>query len=1370
LSIRNWDIIESNVSYTQGSDVVIVEDTDRLAIGMYVSSGRGFSSDTRIVSIDSNTQITVSNDALENSVYNEATFYMSGINTGTFYDASNLILSNKAYLQEEISEYIYDTYTLPSTDKAKCARDLGYLIDAVTYHLKFGGNRKVVEFAQLYYTNSGYPYGEELTYINRTEEETTAALDAWSKLEEKMVLAMRNQLGVGDYTSTIPFIDNTVFTDTQSPYCAEVESAIGEMISIVQEIISNGTGSVEITEVNQNKPGFWTNTLTYSNYNLIDDPLLPEQECDDVVSSVNSLYDNLQDVFDASSVIRTTPDYVDGQTKVFDLYWENGDPAITEEDEDLLLTINAVLQKPKYNEFYPGPDAYYIDRTVIPNQIVFDVAPIWDQDFGAKNIGEPTAVEKIVGVGIGNYKRLTIDYNLVDGIRSGPFLILDLEDLTVENIEEPDYMFVFVDGVLQRENYSYTVSGPNIYFTVPLVQQNKVDIRYLYGRDIGQILKIYDFDTDGFYAKSKVTVEVTSGMPELMKFNWNNGDFGGVIQAFQFNPDGTFNMIGNAINIKSSGSTLTFNCIGNKAEILPGVDMYFALAGKYTTVNTAISITTGTIEYEEDEDGRTILEDNSSWKGTFFKWRYRNPFVNISDGDLIQVEGQDKFRRIKQIPRKATTKEERPQNQVSNSFYSTVEIERYNGISRGEGLSVVAIIENGVVVGLEWNQRSYNPITQPTAYQYFTPPVLHFIPRDGNGGGARANVLVSKGQVISVDLLDGGSGYTQAPQIVVARRYDVIDDRDIGVSVINAGLNLEINQFSMIASSTVDTLGNQVSGINTFTSIIFDSPVDSDRVITAIIQLVDQNNNLALVGREFLGTTRPELDEIQVLDVFPQTSEYVSVISGRVEDVISNSIVTTGRQITTTISHEIDNTALSNINYYGIGAYLDVDLDILDNIVYIPDTSKFKSNGYLLIGNEVVRYYRKLTDRFLKVQRAENNTTAQFWPAGTFLRQLSDPISSVFGGVSIIESESQTVTMAAGSANIVVSEKQKRVQILTNASITTVSRDLVSIVQQSVNINSVFNISTSVDGKIEVPFDIVPLVTTTSNVSQVSSQIQTIQSDISSLSIFDNVISILEKSLDVNSVIDVNLRVSSVIRVPFNIVSVTTTSTTFEVLSQLQSINSDFNLRKESLELLLIPPPSGVVDGYEESIFITDPINTRLNGSVDLDNDYGVVRRDSTIVYVTNEIFGTNVEYIGRYEKTNAGQTIGNFAVLPNDDGFANVSGLTLQDFSFYYPSITLRDFTDRATSSYTLSGDYFNLTNCSIQDPVAISSSSGSISSTINVQNTTYFPSSGYLFTSGGTVIQYTGKTTTQFTGCTLYRGTNSISIGDVIVPFSIN
>ena len=101
-------------------------------------------------------------------------------------------------------------------------------------------------------------------------------------------------------------------------------------------------------------------------------------------------------------------------------------------------------------------------------------------------------------------------------------------------------------------------------------------------------------------------------------------------------------------------------------------------------------------------------------------------------------------------------------------------------------------MENGSVVSLTWNQRNYDPVTQPTAYQYFTPPVLKFIPNDSTGGGARANVLVSKGQVISVDLIDGGSGYTVAPKVVTTRRFDILTERDIGVSLINIGLQTSV--------------------------------------------------------------------------------------------------------------------------------------------------------------------------------------------------------------------------------------------------------------------------------------------------------------------------------------------------------------------------------------------------------------------------------------------------------------------------------------------------------------------------------------------------------------------------------------------------
>ena len=1295
LSVRNWDIVESGVSYIQGSRTMNVSDTNRLAVGMHVSSGGSYPVGTKIVSIDSATQITLSHAALANSgggggapdgitTYSgtsggsitaptntvaiepgdtfavepgdtftapisfsgsdQATFFFSGINNGTFYDASNLISANKEYLQEEISEYIYATYSLPTGDKTKCRRDLGYLIDAIVYHLRLGGNEKVVEFARLYYTNAGYPSGETLTYINRSTEETTAAIDAWEKLGEKMILAMRNNLGAGTYTSIAPVIDLAVSPDTQIPACAEVASSINSMIEVVKDILADGTGAVDATPINSSKPGNWTPSTPYTDYNLIPDPTLTSGECDDVISSVDSLYENLEDVLNSQLVTKSLPDYIDGENKVFEMYWEDGSEVNTEEDEDLFLTINAVLQRPKYNSEYPGQDAYYIDRNTIPNKLVFDVAPIWDQDFGAKSIGEPTAVEKVIGVGVGNYKRLTIDYNLVNGVRTGPFLILDVEDNTVQSIEDKEYLYVFLDGVLQREGFSYEVSGPNIYFNVPIKKEMKIDMRYLYGRDVGQILNIYDFAPDTFFSTGTFLIETSQSIiNDYLSYRWMGNLSGFGIHCWQQKPDGTYNVIGKVSNPYVSGNQLKLDIVrAQNASIISGLDLVFAVEGRYSRTFTMADsdITSASLVLEVDDVGRKILSsEDAYWYGTMFRRFHKNPFVSLSNGDKIRVEGEDKFRSIKVLPSKTTSKDGRSGEQLSDDIYGAVEVESYNGITRGEGLSVIANIENGVVTSLTWNQRSFDPLTQPTAYQYFTPPVLEFIPQDATGGGARAEVIVSKGQVISVDLIDGGSGYTKAPKVVVARRYEILNERDIGVSLIRVGINPYVESAGMTATSVINVLGNQVSGVNSFTSIFFDSPIDADRVITAEIQLVRlAGDELQKSGSEFIGIRDDDPDNVQIIDVFHDAT----VLSAEIQGVVStNSITNVSRTITSSFENIIPNDAISNINFFEVGAYLDVDLDPLDTIVYIPDTTKFKTNGYLLIGNEVVRYLRKLQDRFLKVQRGENNTTPQFWAAGTFLRQIPDPVSVAYGGVLQIQSDTALVTVGT--------EQITRESVIPRQAV-------VEITQQHTTVT----------------------------------------------------------------------------------------------------------------EVVITPPPGGAVDGYEESLFLVDPVPTRFNGFVDLTDDYGVVQRSGNVIYVVNELFGAVSQYIGQYAKTNAGPTIGNFDQIL-DDGVCDVSGITLLELNFHFPALTIRDFVERSKSSYTLSGDYFNLTNSSIQNPVTISSSAGTIGGSIIVQDTTYFPNSGYLFTSGGTVIQYTSKTATTFDGCTPTRGPNAISGGDEIVPFSI-
>ena len=56
-----------------------------------------------------------------------------------------------------------------------------------------------------------------------------------------------------------------------------------------------------------------------------------------------------------------------------------------------------------------------------------------------------------------------------------------------------------------------------------------------------------------------------------------------------------------------------------------------------------------------------------------------------------------------------------------------------------------------------------------------------------------------------------------------------------------------------------------------------------------------------------------------------------------------------GVQLVSDYVNLLPNDALSNVNYFENGAYLDLDLDISDVIAYIPDTSKFGPSGTLLI-------------------------------------------------------------------------------------------------------------------------------------------------------------------------------------------------------------------------------------------------------------------------------------------------------------------------------------------------------------------------------------------------------------------------------------
>jgi len=1337
LAVRNWDLT-LEVNYLQGSFKLSVESTKDLAVGMHISSGQAYPAGTKIVAIDSETQVTLSNAALSNSgggggapvgdtildgdtdgdaivptstliiepgttyTVNEgdtvgvpssfsgaatATFFFSRINSGRYYDASDLIEANREWIaaqslcDAEVEEAFPTSYTYWYENPRDFWNPVLKYIDAVVYHLRYGGNKDVAEYSYtadftppsaLLYA----PYSLAESLVDSEDfilQHSTIVKTALSKATDYMIQAMRNTLSGrppsdNNWSSFVPdaYQDPEVIVDTQIPVCADVASTLNTFRDILEETLQ-GNYTTEIVPANDTKTGYWTSLKPYVNYTLIPDPNLPYNgECDDVVSSIDSLYDNLDDIFNGVSYTRSLPDYIDGENKIFELYWEDGSGVFTEEDEDLFVTINAVLQRPKYNADYPGEDSYYIDRTTVPNKIVFDVAPIWDQDFGAKSIGEPTAVENVIGIGVGNYKRLTIDKSLLDGTRVGPFLILDVEDNTVTNIEEKEYLYVFVDGILQREGYSYTVVGPNIYFNVPIKEEMNIDMRLLYGREVGQLLNLYDFEPDSYYAYGELALQATNTVLDQIESNvWRGDEAGKRIHCLQYNQDTTYNVIGELYNSYRTDGELTYRVKSQSSKFIEEQDIIFAIAGSYDTRITIpwSDFSSVTLSYEEDEVGRKITKTDNIWYGTSLRRSYRSPFVNLATGDQIKIDGQDKFRKIKTLPSTATSKEGRRNEQITNNIFGTVSVESYAGITRGEGLSVVAIMEtvddgngNEVLTGrierLEWNQRSYEPITQPTAYQYYTPPILEFEPQNGDGGGARALVSVSKGQVVSVDLINPGSGYTKAPIVRVARNYTVLKDRDIGVSLINNSFEVSLSPFSLVVSYSLDiTLEGQ--GDLVTSSAFVQMPGEDEtlnnlenRLITLFVKK-DVDVSDLILSKQITIIPATSVDTVTIPQ--PTKNSYaISVLELERPAALSESIVTDirNREFVSVINTVITNPLLSNVNQYEVGAYLDIDALLTDTILYIPDTTKFSSNGILLVGDEIVRYSRKLSDRFLDVERAQKGTTAQFWPAGTFLRQIPDLVSVAFGGVASIQSES-SVSFDATSA------------------------------------------------KIEIVFN-------------------------------------------------------------------------YEFGDNEDSIVTLEEPTKNS-EAVRFLPGSGIYDRYVETIYMSEDILTR--SGIITGVDVTVVEQRSNTVTVRNIEFGSDDYFVGNYEPFNAGPNIGNLDTVSWDSGESFVSGVSIEEYELHYNSLTIQDFTDRKLSSYTISRDYVNLVNPSIQNPVQHVAGGTPIGSSVNVHSTHFFPSSGYFYHSDGTdygIVYYGSKTSSSFEDCVNYRGNFAIGPNSDIIPYT--
>lgn len=143
------DIINNNIftrtTYTtQQSPITSTQNT----------TGLGYNAEA-----DCTTKITAQANLVASTILSGLSVLPS-LPTAVYPNAVKLLKNNKSFLKDEITAWIakqVQQNTAPfigyTYDAAKCKRDVGYIIDAYIYDIKYGGNEKTREVIQLYWAN-----------------------------------------------------------------------------------------------------------------------------------------------------------------------------------------------------------------------------------------------------------------------------------------------------------------------------------------------------------------------------------------------------------------------------------------------------------------------------------------------------------------------------------------------------------------------------------------------------------------------------------------------------------------------------------------------------------------------------------------------------------------------------------------------------------------------------------------------------------------------------------------------------------------------------------------------------------------------------------------------------------------------------------------------------------------------------------------------------------------------------------------------------------------------------------------------------------------------------------------------------------------
>jgi hypothetical protein len=141
---------------------------------------------------------------------------------GNLVSQHNSLQSNKELIKGQVTHYIDVEYVEPEYDRAKCERDIDYILDALFYDMTYGGNLETVIAANSYFVGA----------VVQIPGEVEATLDAYEYMK----------IIVKDIAEAVPVLEiqdkvNQTFGDPAEPAYSQVAV---DLIENIRQVIDTG--------------------------------------------------------------------------------------------------------------------------------------------------------------------------------------------------------------------------------------------------------------------------------------------------------------------------------------------------------------------------------------------------------------------------------------------------------------------------------------------------------------------------------------------------------------------------------------------------------------------------------------------------------------------------------------------------------------------------------------------------------------------------------------------------------------------------------------------------------------------------------------------------------------------------------------------------------------------------------------------------------------------------------------------------------------------------------------------------------------------------------------------------------------------------